>query len=83
MLKKLPPNVPIEEGDGNGKIKPTYFVHYAAFTGGISPNTGVWDPWEKMHRSGLETWEGEMKEWTEEEKGRWIEEKRRKEWWLE
>ncbi|RPB24018.1 hypothetical protein L211DRAFT_824489 [Terfezia boudieri ATCC MYA-4762] len=82
ILKKLPPNVPVENMDGSGKIKTTYVVHHALFTGGISPNTGVWDPWENMHRSGLETWEGEVKEWTEEERGVWIERKRREGWWL-
>ncbi|KAF8417211.1 hypothetical protein EV426DRAFT_624063 [Tirmania nivea] len=82
MLNRLPPNVPVEGGDGNGKIKTTYFMHHALFIGGISPNTGLWDPWENFHQSGLETWEGEMREWSEEEGGRWIEGKRREGWWL-
>jgi len=82
MLKKLPPNVPVEDASRGGRIKTTYFMHHVLFTGGVSPNTGAWDPWENMHRSGLETWEGEMKEWTEEERGRWIEGKRSEEWWL-
>ena len=82
VLKKLPPNVPLEDGDGIEKIKTTYFMHHALFTGAISPNTGVWDPWENLHQSKLETWAGEVKEWTEEERGSWVEKKRREGWGL-
>ena len=78
MLEKLPPNI-------DGPIN-RFVVHHAVFTGAMSPNTGLWDPWEGMHESGLETWEGiganVLEKWGESERGRWIEETRRKKWWL-
>ena len=79
MLASLPPNT--------DKPISSFIVHHAVFTGGVSPNTGLWDPWENMHESGLETWEEDsgvnvLARWGEKERGEWIEAKRRQGWWL-
>ena len=73
MLAKLPPNTE----------KPiiNFVVHHVLFTGGVSPNTGLWDPWESLLDSGLETWEeSRLAGWGEKERGEWVEEKRKERW---
>ena len=80
VFSNLPPNTG-KEIDG---VYTSFFLHHALFTGGISPNTGKWDPWETMHASSLEILKGTGVDFLKDEETRsnWIDEKRRERWWI-
>lgn len=76
-------------GEDGGSVedgKKRQLIHHVTFGSGINPETGEEDVWHGMldndciwlGEEGSEGLPGRLEDWSEEERGKWVEERRMK-----